>query len=593
MKKNSIDDLILEFEDVEIEEIPDSEVEWSEELVDFYEAGGEDFFYDDLISDFEIFYRYMFLRLGFGEPTEPQIEMARFISRPNKKDKMLLALRGLAKSLTTQLYVAWRLLRNNDEHILVRSASSKRSRNFTTFLLNLLKMTPPLQHLAPRSNQRKSTELFDVNGAEASDSPSVYSAGVGASITGMRATIVVSDDIEVPQNSGTPETRETLIDQYNESINLLVESDVIEGEVIILGTYQSMDSIYLTLEATGAFDVFMIPAFYPEINSFYNDRLAPYIKERILANPNIVGEAVDTRFTAEKLNKRKMRIGKTAFELQYMLNPLSSDELKYPLKLKDLIVMDIDPEDNPIRIIYSSEEKIRNLKHRGFTNDYFVAPAWLSPERSPFEFTILAVDPSGRGADETGYIVYSLMGGKLFVRSFGGLTGGYDDEALDSLVAIGMKYKVNAVVVESNFGDGAYTKMLETKLKQADYNCIVDEIRASKQKEARIIETLEPLMNQHRIIIDRGALEKDFDKKSQYSFTYQATHLTNVPKCLAHDDIIDVFELGAKYLVEYMAQDDKNAFARHEEDIQKKIDDLFENGLFPELRGRTVNNKWS
>lgn len=581
-----IEDLDL----VELIEIPDEDIEWHEELVDVYTAGDKEFFLDDLIEDFEVFYEYMFLRLGFGLPTEPQRYMAKYICSNIKLDKMLLALRGLAKSLTTELYVLWRLLRNNNEHILIRSASSKRSRNFTTFLLNLLKTTPILQHLAPRNNQRKSTEMFDINGAEPSDSPNVYSAGVGASVTGMRATIVISDDIEVPSNSGTEDTRATLLEQYNESINLLVEGGGVSGEVIILGTYQSMDSIYLALESTGAFQVCMIPAIYPEINNFYKTRLAPYIKERIEANPNLIGTAVDTRFNMEVLNKRKLRIGKTAFELQYQLNPMSTDELKYPLKLKDLIVYDIDPVDNPIRFIYSSEEKIRSLKHRGFVTDFFTAPAWLSEERASFDFTILAVDPSGRGADETGYVVISLMGGKMFIRDFGGLNGGYDDEALDSLVAKAIKYQVNAVVCESNFGDGAYTKMLETKLKLS-YNCIVEEVRAVSAKELRIIDTLEPLMNQHRIIVDKSALERDFEKNSSYSLTFQMTHLTKQKGCLKHDDAIDVWELGCKYLVEYMATGDTHAMQKSADDKAREIEKLMRGGLFSHLtQHKTLDN---
>ena len=111
----------------EIQEIPDSEIEWVEEIVDIYEVNGKEFYFDDLVEDFMVFYEYMFLRLGFGTPTEAQLKIAEYLFIDNPKDKMVLALRGIAKSLSTQLYVLWRLLRNNDEHILVRSASSKRS----------------------------------------------------------------------------------------------------------------------------------------------------------------------------------------------------------------------------------------------------------------------------------------------------------------------------------------------------------------------------------------------------------------------------------------------------------------------------------
>lgn len=577
-----------------IEEIADDQVEWEEVILEVYSINGYEYIFDDLVEDFNVFYEYMFRRLGFGVPTEAQKAMAKYLNEPNEKDKMIMALRGLAKSLTTQLYVLWRLLRNNDEKILVRSASSKRSRNFTTFLLNLMKTTPLLQHLVPRTDQRKSSELFDVNGAEPSDSPNVFSAGIGATVTGMRATLVVSDDIEVMSNSATPETRETLKNQFEESINLLVESDTISGETVVLGTPQTADSVYVELMKTGAFDVFMIPAEYVPLDDWYADKLAPYLVERIKKDPNIIGTPVDTRFNEKVLAKRRLRIGKSNYSLQYLMNPNLQDELKYPLKLKDLIIHDIDPEDNPIRFIYSSENKIngKELKHRGFPSDFFTKASWLSDERAPFDFTILAVDPSGRGTDETGWIVCSLMGGKIFVRDFGGLQGGYDDDALMSLVHIAKQYNVNKVIVESNFGDGAYLRMLETKLIHV-HNCETEDIRAVGQKEVRIIDTLEPLMNQHRIIVDKRAIEKDFEKPAQYSLTYQMTHLTKQKQSIPHDDIIDTWELGIRGMVEYMNRGDDTAMKRAEEARTKKLVEIAHKGLFPELAPRNYADDYA
>lgn len=562
-------------------EIPDDEVQWSEEA-DIYEAKGIWFRLEDMVSDFEVFAVYMFKRMGFEEPTRMQREIIKFIGSSNSKDKMVQAMRGVGKSMITQIYVLWRLLRNPDEHILVRSASSKRSRNFTTFLLNLIKTTPPLQHLTPTSSQRKSTELFDVNGASPSDSPSVISSGISANVTGFRSTLIIADDIEVQGNSATSDLREKLLEQFNESINLLVESEYITGEVIVLGTPQSSESIYINLIQTGAFSVFMCPAEYPIINEWYQDKLAPFIVEDLKNNPDLVGMAIDTRFNMDVLNKRKLRIGKSAYALQYLMNPIFSDELKYPLKLKDLICMDIDPTDNPIRIIYSSEEKIKGIKHKGYSSDYLVAPAWCSEERGMFQFTIMAIDPSGKGSDETGWVVVSLLAGKVFIRDFGGLTGGYDDDNLDTLVAIAKKYNVNKIVVESNFGDGAYLKMLERKLLDV-HNCETEDVRVYTQKESRIISTLEPLMNQHRIIVDRRAIEKDTDKNPQYSFTYQLTHLSKDKGCLAHDDIIDAISLGVSQMVEYMATGERKAVKTVAEDKAKKIAEVMKKGLFPHL----------
>ena len=575
-------------------EIPDSEIEWNEELVDAYTEGGREFYFDDMVNSFNIFSEYMFLRMGFKEPTYVQSMIIQFLGTKSDNDKMIQGLRGIGKSMISQLYVLWRLLRDNDEHILVRSASGKRSRNYTTFLLNLIKQTPILQHLSPRNNQRKSTELFDVNGAKASDSPSVLSAGISANVTGLRATLEILDDVESPTNSGTPDTRQTLKEQIDENINLLVESEDITGEVIVLGTFQSSDSVYVPMIQSGGYDVFIVPAEYPEINDWYSDKLAPFIRQAILDDPSIIGTAVDTRFNEEVLKKRRLKLGRSTYELHYMLNPLLQDDLKFPLKLKDLIVDDIDDVDNPVRYIYSSEEKMRGLKHRGFPSDYFTGASWKSPDRLPFDFTTLAIDPSGRGADETGYCITSIMGGKIFLRDFGGMKGGYEDDTLLALCALAMKYKVNKVKIESNFGDGAFSKMMSTKLIELGYNVEIEDVRAVGQKEVRIVTTLEPLMNQHRIIISKRALEKDFeDKSGSYSFTYQLTHITKNRGSLIHDDIVDVVELGVRDMVEFLARGDTISVERFKEKEQERINKLFEEGLFPELnREYAISNNF-
>lgn len=577
-------------------EIKDEDIEWDSELHEVYIEKGTEYYLDDLVNDFYTFCCYMFARAGFDKPTTIQRMIIDFIAMPSDKYKMIQAPRGAGKSYISQLKVLWDILRNNDVHILVRSASDKRSRNYTTYLLNLIKTTPLLQHLAPKGNQRKSTELFDVDGAMPSDSPTVLSETVAGTVTGLRATLIVLDDVEVLKNSSSANTRDTLNQQVLENFNLLAETtdadgNKLTGTVLVLGTFQSSDSIYVPMIRSGAYDTLIIPAEYPPLNEWYVEFVHKSILDISKDNPDMIGRAIDERLNDDFLAKKRM-LSKTNYELHYMLNPNLTDQLKYPLKLKDLIIYDIDPIDNPIRFIYSSQERVKNLKHKGFSSDYFVSPAFTSEERMPFQFTTLAIDPSGRGTDETGWIVVSLMGGKIFVRDFGGLAGGYDDDSLDTLVGLAIKYKVNKIKVESNFGDGAYLKMLEKKLIGV-YNCATEDSRATAQKEARIIDMLEPLMNQHRIIVDRSALDRDFEAPTAMSLTYQMTHLTKQRGSLVHDDRIDVWELGIKDLVEYMANGENSAVNRFEEDRQKKIIELYKNGLFPELaRGQNITSNY-
>lgn len=514
----------------------------------------------------------MFEQMGLPQPSEAQLMIAAFLGDTTEPDKMLLALRGLGKSLFAQLFVIWRLLRDNNEHILVISGSSKRSKNFTNFVLSMLRSVPLLKHMYPRSDQRRASDHFDINGSKPSDSPNLYAAGIGTGLAGFRATIIVSDDIEQPTNSRTIEARATITHFFNEAINLLIsDGGSRDGEVIILGTYQSTESIYLGIE-TGGYKVMIIPSQYPTKRHKYGKRLAQYIQDRIDSDPDIVGKAVDSRFNERVLERRKLKIGNSAFQLQYNLDPSDSDETRFPLKLRDLIVTDVDPEMNPVKVIYSSINKIYSLKHNGFTTDYFVPPGWTSEERSPFTYVVMSIDPSGRGTDETGYSVGGLLNGKIYLLDNGGIKGGYGEESFSTIDALCKRYKVNTVVIESNFGDGAYMHMLQPSLKGRR----IEEVRSIKQKELRIIETLEPVLNQHRLIIDQGILERDAESKGVYSLTYQLTHVTREKDCLKHDDRLDSLEMLVSHMMEYLAVNQDEGLAKHQADAEDELFDKLE-----------------
>ncbi len=70
-------------------------------------------------------------------------------------------------------------------------------------------------------------------------------------------------------------------------------------------------------------------------------------------------------------------------------------------------------------------------------------------------------------------------------------------------------HKVNLVLIESNFGDGMFQALLEPHLKKI-YPVGIEEIRHQTQKEKRIIDCLEPVMNQHRLIVDTQVVVNDF-----------------------------------------------------------------------------------
>ena len=111
-----------------------------------------------------------------------------------------------------------------------------------------------------------------------------------------------------------------------------------------------------------------------------------------------------------------------------------------------------------------------------------------SEETLPYKICVMAIDPSGRGKDETAYAVVKYLNGYLFLVELGGFEGGYSEGVLTALAVKAKYHGVSNIIVESNFGDGMYVELLKPVLTRM-YPCGIEEVRSTTQKEARIIDT--------------------------------------------------------------------------------------------------------
>ena len=215
----------------------------------------------------------------------------------------------------------------------------------------------------------------------------------------------------------------------------------------------------------------------------------------------------------------------------------------------------------------------------GLTGDYFYKPFEVSNDYYDYTGAAMHIDPSGRGSDETGYVVTKELNGKIFVLAVGGLKGGYDKRTLNELAKIAAQHKVNVVEIEANFGDGMYTEIFKPVLFRY-HQCHVEEIKHHKQKEARIIDVLEPIMNQHRLVIDLDEAKRDYEENKEYprkQLFYQMTRLTRDKGSLQYDDRIDVLSMGVNYWVEQMAADENQAYKdRQEYQLEENIRSFME-----------------
>ena len=509
-------------------------------------------------KDFRNFCHVIWMHLELPPLTPIQNDICVYLQHGGDRTQ-IVAFRGVGKSYVTAAYVCWLLWKDIELKIMVISAGRDRADTFAIFVRNIIRDVPFLKHLEPdkSAGERATQNIFDVHGVKPSGSPSVKSVGITGQLTGSRADVIIADDIEVVHNSATHDLREKLE-------RLVTEFDAVikpKGKIVYLGTPQTELSLYNTLYTKG-YDMRIWCARIPteQQASNYGAKLAPIIRKFMTTKES--GTSTDPlRFDDEDLARRELSYGRSGFALQFMLDTSLSDGDKFPLKISDLIISSLHgklPEE-----VYWTNNPLSVLKEPpnvAMAGQKFYAPERVSDERSSPQMSILSIDPSGRGKDETAYTVLQLLNGNIFCPKQGGIKGGYTDEALGELANIAKAYKINKIVVESNFGDGMFTALLKPHVSKI-YPCEIEENHVSAQKELRIIDALEPVMNQHRLVFDQKVIQDDYDsarlehspdKAPQYMLFYQLSRLSKERGSLRHDDRLDALAQGVQYFLDYL-----------------------------------------
>lgn len=522
---------------------------------------------NERLKDFRYFLFLIWKHLDLPEPTPIQVDIATYLQHGPKR-KVVEAFRGVGKSWITAAYVLFRLYHNPQLKILVVSASKERADNFSTFTLRLINDIPWLEHLKPKMGQRNSKISFDVGPARPDQSPSVKSVGLFGQLTGSRADIIVADDVEIVNNSYTQGMRDKIKEAVKE-FDAILKPDT-DTEITYLGTPQTAMSLYNVLGERG-YSTRIWPARVPDddMKAWYGDRLAKII--RTMTN---VGTSTDPRrFSDRDLAEREASYGRSGFALQFMLDTSLSDAEKFPLRTTDFIVMSLNPEMAPEKLVWAAEpqNKINDLPNLGFDSDAWYSPMSISTEWREYDQAVMYIDPSGRGKDETAWAIIKSQGTNLFIASAGGHRLGYSDLGMEILVKEARKHKITSLFVESNFGDGMFTELAKPWFSDEKvfsdgtkgWSVSIEEVRSTVQKERRIIETVEPLLNQHRLIVDRSVIEQDYADAQRlagslesgftYSLFYQLTHITKDRGSLVHDDRLDALAGCCMYYTQLMA----------------------------------------
>ena len=89
------------------------------------------------------------------------------------------------------------------------------------------------------------------------------------------------------------------------------------------------------------------------------------------------------------------------------------------------------------------------------------------------------------------------------------------------------------------------------------------------------MDTLEPVMNQHRLVVDPKVVENDYrtvqeypsESQARYMLFHQMTRITKDRGALIHDDRLDALQMSVQYWVDFMAADDEMEIKSRKEEL--------------------------
>lgn len=184
--------------------------------------------------------------LGFSTPAH-HLKIMEFLvsvweTEPHRG--LLMAFRHSGKSTVVGIFAACVLYLHPETRILILSAENNLSSRMVAHIKHILENHPMCKDLVPAVKKEWAQGRITVNRPIGIREPSVTCQGIHGNITGLRADLIICDDVEVPNTSNTAQKRETLRERLRELDFILSPT----GTMIYIGTPHTLDSIYRTKE---------------------------------------------------------------------------------------------------------------------------------------------------------------------------------------------------------------------------------------------------------------------------------------------------------------------------------------------------------
>ena len=442
---------------------------------------------------------YVWMRLQGLKVPKHQSKMARWLSElfitSKQRQGLLMAFRNSGKSTIVGLFCAWVLYYKPETRILVMAADHALAKKMVRNVKRIIEQHPLTKGLKPQKSDQWAAGQFTINRPLELRDPSMLAKGLGANITGLRADLIICDDVEVPKNSDSPAKRADMREKLEELDYILTP----EGMQLYIGTPHTFYTIYQV-----AYDD-KKPETEPFLLGFAKLELPILNKKGKSAWPE--------RFSEEKIASIRIRSGENKFLSQMMLTPVNfNDSILNPDCLK--------PYEAEINIVASNGRDFLKIEEKKMLS----ASCWWDPSFA-----------SSKGDNSVIACVFTDEDGHYWLHDLEYIK--IEDEVRDyaasvqcqKVAAFIERNHLNAVRVEAN-GIGKFLPgILKQVLAQKNMRVAVLEMYSSKNKAERIISAFEVLLAERALNVHKKIWSTPFIEEMR-EFSVDGT---------GHDDALD------------------------------------------------------
>lgn len=220
-----------------------------------------------------------------------------------ERELLLMAFRNSGKSTLVGLFCGWLLYRDPNLRILVLAGDFSLARKMVRNVGRIIERHPLTARLKPAHSEPWASDQFTVRRTAELRDPSMLAKGISANITGLRADVVICDDVEVPNTCDTSQKRSDLRTRLREMEYVLVPG----GLRLFVGTPHTYHSIYASSSELEPGET--VPM------------LAGFNRLEIPVQDDDGHSRWPERYPLAKIEAIRLRTGPAKFESQMLLRP--------------------------------------------------------------------------------------------------------------------------------------------------------------------------------------------------------------------------------------------------------------------------------